>query len=141
MSLVYNKGIAEIMNGGIDLLTDTIKVGLVTSAYTANKDDDFWSTPEASELSGTGYTAGGKTLSSKAINLDDTNDRAEFDAGDVTWTAINAGTAAAAVIYKSTGTASTSPLIVHINTGGFPVATNGGDVTIQWNSEGIFYIG
>lgn len=140
-NIVYNKGLEQIANGAFGLLTSTVKVALVTSGYTPNKDDDFFSTPQASELSGTGYTAGGETLGTKAVNLDDANDRIEFDTANVTWSAINAGTAAGAVIYFDSGVASTSPLIAYIDQGGFPVVTNGGDLTISWNAEGIVQIG
>ncbi len=147
-SLVYNRAKKEIMDGTIDLLTDTLKIMLVTSSYVANADHDFVDEAGANdpidhELSGTGYTAGfggsgRKTLSSKTATEDDANDRAEFDDGaDITWTAIDAGTAAAAILYKHNTADTDSVLIAYIDTGGFPVVTNGGDLTIQWNAEGI----
>ena len=99
------------------------------------------------ELSGTNYAggyggSGRKTLSSKVITRDDVNDRAEFSAAPVTWTAINAGTAAAAVIIRERSlTGDTmSELIAYINTGGFPITTNGGDLTLTWNAEGILQL-
>lgn len=143
-SLVYNVGKTKIMNGGIDLLTSNIRVMLVDSGYTPDADDAHMgiaSGPVAQELSGTGYTADGELLSNKAVNQDDTNDRAEFDdTVDLTWTSISAGTADAAVVYYDSGTASTSWPICYIDTGGFPVVTNGGDLTIQWNAEGILQL-
>ena len=83
---------------------------------------------------------GNEGLAGKTVTQDDTNNRAEFDANDVTWTGINAGTAAACVVYKDTGNNATSPLIAYIDSGGFPVTTNGGDLTITWNSQGIVQI-
>jgi hypothetical protein len=39
------------------------------------------------------------------------------------------------VIYKDTGVPGTSPLIAYIDTiTGFPLVTNGGDITIQWDN-------
>lgn len=140
-SFAYQRGIAGILNGDIDLLTNNIRIALVTSSYVANKDDDFWSTPAAYELSGTGYTAGGELLGSKTVTIDDANDWVEFDCADPTWTAINAGTADAAVVYRDTGVAATSELILYIDDGGFPITTNGGDLTITVNASGLFYIG
>ena len=147
-ALVYNRAKKEIMDGTIDLLTDTLKIMLVTSSYVADTDHDFVDEAGANdpidhELSGSGYTAGfggsgRKTLSSNAVSEDDANDRAEFDdTADITWTAINAGTAAAAILYKHNTSDTDSVLIAYIDTGGFPVVTNGGDLTIQWNAEGI----
>jgi hypothetical protein len=43
------------------------------------------------------------------------------------------------VIYKHTGTESTSTLIAYIDSGtNLPVTPNGGDITVQWNASGIF---
>jgi hypothetical protein len=143
-SLVYNVGKKVIMDGTIDLLTNNIRVMLVDNTYTPDVDDAHMaiaSGPIAAELSGTGYTADGELLSNKAVNQDDTNDRAEFDdTADLTWTSISAGTADACVVYYDSGTGSTSWPICYIDTGGFPVVTNGGDLTIQWNAEGILQL-
>ena len=59
-----------------------------------------------------------------------------FDAADITYTAVTSGsTAKAIVIYKDTGLSGTSPLLAYIDTiTGFPLATNGGDITIVWDS-------
>jgi hypothetical protein len=75
----------------------------------------------------------------KAVNEDLTNDRAEFDAADLTWTAIGAGTRAiqGAVVYQFiTNDAASIPLI-YIDSGGFPKTATGGDIQLQWNTEGI----
>lgn len=147
----YNRAKKEIMDGTISLLSDTIKVMLVTSSYTFNPDHDFIdmggaNDPADHELSGTGYTggyggSGRKTLASKAITEDDPNDRAEFDAADVTWTSINAGTIRAAILIKEGTNDADSKLIAYIdNAAQFPLVTNGGDVTLQWNAEGILQI-
>ena len=60
---------------------------------------------------------------------------AYLDADDLVFTAINAGTIGYAILYKDTGTASTSPLICAIDV--TDTATNGGNVTFVWNSAGI----
>ena len=59
-----------------------------------------------------------------------------FDAGDITYSAVTAGdTSEGVVIYKDTGSPATSPLLMYIDTiTGFPLATNGGDITIQWDN-------
>lgn len=138
-NIIYNRAKKEIADGTIDLVVDDIQVMLVTSTYVPNADHDFIdaggaSDPVDAELAGTGYTR--KSLTTKAIAEDDVNDRAEYDADDVTWTAINAGTADALIVFKNTGVDTTSVLIAFIDSG-FPVTTNGGDLTVQWNAEGI----
>ena len=52
----YKKGLGD---GAIDWLNDTIKVMLVTSAYTPDQDAHDFKDDITNEISGTGYTAGG----------------------------------------------------------------------------------
>lgn len=132
---LYNNFKKNIMNGAIDLDTDTIKVALVTSAYTINIDTHEFFSSITNEVSGTGYTAGGKTLTTPAVTEDTTNDRGVFDADDVSWTTATI-TARAAIIYKSTGSSATSPLIGYVDFGSDQVST-AGTFTISWNASGI----
>lgn len=133
--VIYNSFKARIMDGTIDLDTDTIKVALVTSTYTPDQDahEDF--ADVTNEVTGTGYTAGGETLANAAVSIDDTDNEGVFDADDVTW-ASSTITARGAVVYQSTGTAATSQLICYLDFGS-DQSSIAGDFTIQWNSEGI----
>lgn len=150
---LYNQGSADLWNTlqPIDLIVDTVRVMLVTSSYVANRDNDNvddggGNDPIDHELSGTGYVAGHgnsgrKTLASKTITVDKTNDRVTFDAADVSWPGINAGTAAQAEIHKEgTSDDTDARLICHVDSGGFPETTNGTDLDITWNAGGIFYL-
>ena len=83
---VYNSFKRDIANGSIDLDTDTINVMLVTSSYSPTIDTHTKRSDITNEVTGTGYTAGGQALASKTVTADNTNDRAAFDAADVTWT-------------------------------------------------------
>ena len=145
--LVYNSAEELFHNGGLDWDTSTgIKVMLVTSGYTPDADHQYVSevTPASNELSGTGYTggyggSGRKALSARAVTKDNANNRVLMDdTADVTWSAINAGTPAYAVVFREVTSDALSPLIacVAINS---PVATNGGDYTLQWDAKGLFY--
>lgn len=133
--VIYNSFKAKIMDGSIDLDTDTIKVALVTATYTPNQDTHDFFDDVTNEVSGTGYTAGGATLASKTVTADTTDNEGVFDAADVTWSTSTI-TARGAVIYKSTGTASTSALICYLDFGS-DQSSSAGDFTIQWNAEGI----
>jgi hypothetical protein len=122
---LYAKGKEKILSAAINLPSDTIKASLLSSSYTANlSTDEFWSTISANLLN-TSQTLGSKSVTAGV-----------FDAADVTFTAVTSGsTVKAVVIWKDTGTASTSPLLVYIDTiTGFPLATNGGDITITWDN-------
>ena len=135
-SVFYNSFKVDIQSGNIDIDTDTIKCALVTSTYTPNIDTDTKWSNVTNEVSGTGYTAGGQTLASVTVTQDNTNNRGVVDATDVTWSTATI-TARAAVLYKSTGTASTSPLICYIDFGS-DQTSSGGNFVIQWNASGIF---
>lgn len=133
--IIYNSFKAKIMNGSIDLDTDTIKVMLVTSTYTPNQDTHDFKDDVTNEVSGTGYTAGGATIANDSVAVDTTDNEGVYDGDDVTW-ATSTITARAAVLYKDTGTASTSPLICYLDFGS-DQSSSAGDFTIQWNAEGI----
>lgn len=135
----YNAFKVALANGGIDLDTDTINVMLVTSAYVPNIDTHTNRSHVTDEVTGTGYTAGGQSLASKTVTQDNTADTAVFDAADVTW-ATSTITARGAVLYKSTGTASTDTLIAYFDFG-VDESSNEGDFTITWNTGGILTLG
>ncbi len=133
--VIFNSFKKKIMDGSIDLDTDTIKVMLVTSSYTPDQDVHDFKDDITNEVSGTGYTAGGTALANKAVTADNTDNEGVFDADDVTW-ASSTITARGAVIYKDTGTPSTSPIICYIDFGS-DKSSSAGNFTISWNAEGI----
>lgn len=138
--LIYNSYKLKLIDNStkIDFATDTIKVALVTSTYSPSADSHDFFNDITNEVSGTGYTAGGATLASKTVTQDNTDDEAVFDAADVTWTTSSI-TARAAILYKSTGVASTSPLIAYIDFGSDRIS-DGGTFQITFNAEGIVNI-
>lgn len=133
---MYTNSFVSVFNAEIDILADDIRVALCTSSYTPNQDTHNYFDDITNEVTGTGYTADGALLGSK------TNTAASgvytFDAADTTWTSSTI-TARYAILYKDTGTASTSPLIGYVDFGG-DVSSTSSDLTIQWNASGIFYI-
>lgn len=136
MDVIYNSFKVKVLDGSIDLDTDTIKVALVTDSYTPNQDThEFFSSVTNQVANGGGYTTGGKALTNAAVTKDNTNDRAVFDADNVTWENSTI-TARGAVIYKDTGTPSTSPLVAYIDFGSNQSSSDG-DFTITWDSVGI----
>lgn len=119
----------------VDWDTDTIKCSLHT-AYSFNQDThDFWDDVSGTETSGTGYTTGGATLGSKTATYDTGTDQTRLDAADVSLTTSTVS-ATDAVVYKSTGTASTSPLVGAIDFGA-TVATTAGTFAVTFDSTGI----
>lgn len=140
---IYNSAKKKLIDGSIDLDSDTIKVALVQSGYTPNIDSHDFFDDITNEVSASGYTAGGAALANKAITVDAANDRAYLDADDTSWSAGATITARYAVIYKSTGTASTSPLIGFIDFGTDRSVPSGDVFLMQWSapsSGGILYL-
>jgi hypothetical protein len=121
-SLIYNKFLDNVVRGAFNFASDTFKVMLVTSSYTPNKDTHEDRADVTNEVSGTGYTAGG-TATTPTITLDTSNDRVDLTFSNVSWASATI-TARAAVIYKSTGTASTDLLVAYVDFGSDVSSTN-----------------
>ena len=120
---LFPKGKQKILSAAINFPTDTIKAILVTDSYTYSTAHEF--------LSDLGTTIGtAQTLANKTVT------DGVFDAGDITFATLAPGSnLKAVVLYKDTGVAGTSALIDYIDTvTGLPMATNGGDVQIQWDN-------
>lgn len=114
-SLIYDKFLDNLVKGNINLNSDTFYVMLVTSSYTPAKGSDANRSDVTNEVVGTGYTSGG-VQSTTTLTNDTTNHREDITFSNVSW-ATSTITAHAAVIYKSTGTASTDRLIAYVDFG------------------------
>jgi len=113
---VYGQFIASLATKTMNLSTDSIKVMLVTSSYTPNQaSDQFANTPQANEITGTGYTAGGTALT--GVTIADTGNVWTLSAANTSW-ATATFTARYAIVYDAqTGTLSTEPLIGYVDFG------------------------
>lgn len=139
---VYTHGAVAILTGSIAPLTDTIKAMFLTSSYTPNIDtDQFASDINTNEVSssGTGYTTGGPTLGTKAITQDSTNHRAIFSCADITVSSTTIPNYRYVAFYKSTGTPSTSPLLVVFDLQSNK-STNGDTAKVEFPATGAFYL-
>jgi hypothetical protein len=122
---LYGKGKERLLTGAINLSTATVKASLMKNTYPQNlSTDEFYSDISAYILNSN------QTLGSKTVTL------GVFDAADITYTAVTAGdTSEGVVLWIDTGVAGTSPLLAYIDViTGFPLATNGGDITVQWDN-------
>jgi hypothetical protein len=126
-----------LLNGNAPDLDDagTVVRVMLVETHTPDIDThDFVDDVRADEVSGTGYTTDGEEITTKAVTQDNTDDEGVWDGDDVQWTGLDVGTPSHGIIYVDTGTDSTSLLIAYIELG---VASNGGDYTIQFDTEGI----
>lgn len=127
-SLVYTSFFEDLAKANIDLDTAVIKVMLVTSTYAENKDTHTKRSDITNEVTGTGYTAGGATVTA-TVTKDTTNDRLDISLGGTTWPTSTI-TARKAVYYVDTGNAATDQLIA-VNDFGSDVVTSAGTFTLN----------
>ena len=115
----------QILDGDFDFSSGTaqvFKIALFTSAATLGAATTAYAT--TNEVSGTGYTAGGNTLTISA-NPASTGTTAFLDFADTTWSSATI-TARGALIYQSGGT---NPAIAVLDFGSDKTST-AGDFTI-----------
>jgi hypothetical protein len=138
-SVIFNSFKKEVQDGTIDMDANTFYVMLVTSSYTADIDAHTRrNNVTTNEVTGTGYTLGGASITTLSVTTDTTNDRGVWDGADVTW-ASSTITARGGIIYKSTGVTANDNLVCYIDFGADKSSSNG-SFTIQWSTAGIIYL-
>lgn len=125
-NVLYASAKESFLTGAINMSSDTIKAQLVDAAdYTVNAatDNALDDVPSGARV-GTAVA-----LSSKSVT------GGVFDAADLTFTSVTGDPSEALVIYKDTGTESTSLLIAYIDSAtGLPVTPNGGNINVAWDN-------
>lgn len=133
---IVNNFKEQLLLKAISCTADVFKIALYSDAYAATQIDG--AAPAyavTNEISATGYTAGGATLASLAVAQDDTNDRASWDAADVTWTSLATATIQRAILYDDTTATKYQAIIWEIGTN-----SNGGNYTLQFNANGMMLL-
>ena len=123
---------------GLSLESETdVSVALITDSATPNFDThDFWSDLEANEVSGTGYTAGGATLTSTEVTL--SSGVLTYDAADPSWSSSTIPDAMAAVGYFDRGGATTADELVFLLDFVTAASSDGGLFLVALDAAGIF---
>ena len=138
-SNIYNNGLLKILDRTVDYASDNIAVLLVGNSYTFDVSHEYVDdlSDEAVNDTGSGYAR--LSLASKTITLNTSANAVVFDCGDISYTDIaTTNTLAGAVIYKDSGTDSTSDLVAFIDFA--DIVTNGSDIDLQINANGLFRI-
>ena len=107
---------------------DTFKLSLYTNSASPTKSTTVYFTGDEVSESGTGYTAGGNSLTSVTPAL--STDTACCDFSDTSWTSATI-TARGALIYNSTATPDTEQAVAVLDFGGDKTCTSG-TFTIQF---------
>lgn len=137
----YGLGLQYLLDTPLDLETATVKMALVTSGYTPDRDThDFRDDFTANEVAnGNGYTTGGATLSGVLWSYDTASDQVRLDCDDVSWTFTAAKTWLYGIVYVDTGGADTTdPLIALLTWDTSQTVSTA--YTLQIDSAGLLYI-
>ena len=126
----YGNGLLNVVKGNIDLDTDTFKLMLTTSAYTPDIDAHDFRNDVTNEVTGTGYTAGGVTLSGVSVTYDAASNQVRISWTDPALTGATI-TARTAVIYKSRGGASSADELLAYCTEASDISSSAGTFTVD----------
>lgn len=133
----YGLFFKSLLDKLIDFGTDNIKIMLLDNSYTFNQDTHQFKSSISGEIAGTGYTAGGQTLTSVTVTYDTSTNTIKMDAADPSWPSSTLTGVRKAVIYDSTpGTDATRPLIVYLESDA-DLSTTSGTLSITFDAAGI----
>ena len=150
----YNRGKALVLDPSgfsigeapFALLLDNITIGLMRASYVFTVTENFYTDVTADSIVvAAGYTepgaAGAESLATKAVTQDDTGNRGEFDADNSEFTGIGNGTNDTfedIVLCRQQDAGFTEANTVLLSNAAVGATlTNGGNITLIWNVEGI----
>lgn len=145
-SVVYNEFKRANAAGEIDLNADDIRCRLVMTNTTCDSENDAivniadFATVDASDATDYADVA----LANEAVNKDDANDRAEFDADDVSFTGLGGDATRdyqGVLLYKYVdGTDANDLVIAFIEFSNQPLSKSATQVDVPWDAEGILQL-
>lgn len=138
--IVFYNGKKNIMNGTLDLDSDTIKCALLANTWTPSiSNNALWSDISAHEIAAAnGYTAGGNLLTSKSVTL--SASYSVFKSANLLWPAVGGPiTARYAVVYNSDNGALICYCLLD-TTPADVTAADGTALLIQLSANGYFYL-
>lgn len=125
----------HLARGAINFATGSFKCMLV-SAVPSESNLDTWvnRSDVTTEVTGTGYTAGGVAVTATVSAVDTTNNRVAVTFSNLSpgWTSSTI-TALAAIVYLNTGTASTDKLVALVDFGG-TVSSSSGNFSVTFST-------
>ena len=135
---IYTSGKLKLMNGTIDwdgTGSTGIRMMLVSTGYTFAATHNYVSQTTGTEISVAGYSR--QSSSSKTVAA--STARIKYDMSDVTYSSLTAGqTVGAGIIYKDAATDTGRQMLFYMDVTNTP--TNGGNITVQFSSLGIYYV-
>jgi len=143
-SFIYNTAKSGFANAALCYWSSTTAsyyITLLSNNYTPAETHVYASAFSGAELSSTSFTGGYSgtmriSMTSRVLNTNQTSNQAEFQAATVVWSGISAGVAHAFVVLQQSGADARSELVMYNSLGGFPITTNGTNLTISFTSAG-----
>lgn len=144
-SAIPNSAKANIINGTIDLNSHDIRARLCMTNTTCDTEVDAINTlsnyTTIDPCDATGYAD--VQLSTEAVNVDDTNDRAEFDAVDLSFTGLS-GDAARAIqgvlLYKYVDGTNANDIPLCFVDFAADIPATATQIDVPWDAEGILQV-
>ncbi len=145
---VYNEAKYLVSIGELNLSSDTLKVMLVTQGYIVDPnhtyaDDGTLVSPAQYEVAGTGYIGGWnqtgrREILNKLVVRDPITSRIRLFGDYLIWNPINVGVVGGLIIVREGESSDDDTLLLgYTNEGGFPFPTDGGEIQVRWNTNGI----
>ena len=126
----YNNALEQTLRGNIDLINDPLKLMLVTGHTLDVDTHEDYDDVSADELGVSGYTAQGESLTGPTVTQDNTNDRALFDANNVTFSSLGTASPNYAILVDW----ASSPGLL-LAAWELTTPSNGGDYVIAWSTS------
>jgi hypothetical protein len=143
----YNSFKKYVFDGTVIPGSDTLKVCLVTDAYTFDATHDVLAdvltspSPEVEAIASpdNGYTQGGETLAGKVVSLTDSPSQSSLDADDVVWAALTATFRYAIIYAEKSVSPIENPLIacILLDTTPADIVVSGIDYKLQLSTSGL----
>lgn len=123
---LYDTGRNAFLRGDLSWNSNTFKVVLLSSSYTANLSTHQYLTS---------IPGGARVATSSAITTL-LPGAGVADASDITFTSVTGSQVTQFVIYRDTGVEATSQLVAFFDTAiNLPITPNGGDITLTWSND------
>ncbi len=131
----FDNALKYLLDGTINLNTDTLKVCLLDNSFTPDMSLDVYG-DLTHEITGDGYTAGGQALNSKIFSVNGASHLGVMDADDNIWPHLTAINIKYVVLYREASLPADKKLIATWDTGDSqsPVDVN---FELKWNAGGI----
>lgn len=138
---VYATAVEKVARNTLDLDGASFRIVLLTSAYTPNQNThSTWADLSAAEATGTGYTAGGLTITQVVAR---SGANVNFDCDDRAWASSTITAKYAALVRDADANGALVSgddilAFVDLETAGGSVSTTAAALTITMNAGGLF---